>query len=109
MDNLLTVKKYDLFSKYERNGYVKLDKLFKDSFIKKLNKRTLDLMLGKKIYKGMFFQLDSKDGKYKNIDTKKETFQVSSLNYRKIKDLEFDDFGLENYNHHPAIKFEVAV
>ena len=24
-------------------------------------------------------------------------------------DLEFDDFTLENYNHHPAIKFEVAV
>ena len=24
-------------------------------------------------------------------------------------DLEFDDFKLENYNHHPSIKFEVAV
>ena len=24
-------------------------------------------------------------------------------------DLDFDDFELFNYNHHPAIKFEVAV
>ena len=81
----------NLINDYNRNGYVKLGKICTNSELKKLNKRVKDLMLGKVKYKNMFFQKDSNDGKYININKKSEIFLGPSLRYRKIKDLEYDN------------------
>ena len=42
---------------------------------------------------------------------KREPMDLPQLKIAKkpFWDLEFDDFELSNYSHHPAIKFEVAV
>lgn len=45
-----------LFSFYEQHGYVKLGKIVSDNYVKKLMKVIEDLMLGKRIYPGMFFK-----------------------------------------------------
>ena len=45
-----------LFSFYEQHGYVKLGKIVSDNYVKKLMKVIEDLVLGKRIYPGMFFK-----------------------------------------------------
>tara|TARA_B100001769_G_C22035383_1_gene556349 strand:+ start:232 stop:1056 length:825 start_codon:yes stop_codon:yes gene_type:complete len=94
MNNLSKNKITKIFSNYEKDGYAKLGKIVSNNALENLKKRTIDLMLGRKVYKGMFFQLDSEDGKYANINTKDESYQGPSFRYRKIKDLEYDDLFL---------------
>lgn len=81
----------NLLKTYFKDGYVNLGQIVSKNESKKLSNRVLDLMTGKKRYKGMFFQLDGKGGSYKKINTKSEKFVGPSLRYRKIKDLEYDD------------------
>lgn len=81
-----------LLKEYEKNGYMKLGKIISKKNSEILSKRTVDLMLGKIKYDGMFFQLDASDGNYNNIEFKNESFSGPSLNYRKIKDLEYDPY-----------------
>ena len=69
MNNLSKNKITKIFSNYEKDGYAKLGKIVSNNALENLKKRTIDLMLGRKVYKGMFFQLDSEDGKYANINT----------------------------------------
>jgi len=80
-----------LLNRYFENGYVRLGKICSNRELLMLNKRAKDLMTGNIRYKNMFFQLDSKDGKYENIDKNSETFVGPSSRYRKIKDLEYDE------------------
>ena len=80
-----------LINFYNENGYVKLGKVVPDGYSRKLTQRALDLMSGKKRYKGMFFQLEGDKGNYNKINKKSELFVGPSKNYRKIKDLEYDN------------------
>jgi len=85
-------KKFEkLLKSYNENGYVRLGRIVTEKFSSKLTKRVLDLMMGKKKYKGMFFQLDGEKGKYEKINVKSEVFTGPSKRYRKIKDLEYDN------------------
>tara|TARA_B100001063_G_C16291126_1_gene323830 strand:+ start:121 stop:453 length:333 start_codon:yes stop_codon:yes gene_type:complete len=90
-----SLNKYDLgemFSLYEKNGYVKLGKIISDSYDKNLTKVTDDLMKGKITYPGMFFKLDDLGENYYNIkheDIENEKFTIPSDRYKKIKDLEY--------------------
>ena len=81
----------NLIKSYNENGYVKLGQIVNKEYSKKLTKRVLDLMSGKKRYKGMFFQLEGDKGKYEKINKQSEKFVGPSKFYRKIKDLEYDD------------------
>jgi hypothetical protein len=47
------------------------------------------LMLGERTLPGMFFQLDPNSKEYSNIDFSNISWSGPSLNYRKIKDLEY--------------------
>jgi len=52
-------KKFEkLLKSYNENGYIRLGKIVSKKFSTKLTNRVLDLMMGKKKYKGMFFQLE---------------------------------------------------
>ena len=54
-------KKLDkLIQDYNENGFVKLGQIVSKEYSKKLTERALNLMSGKKRYKGMFFQLEEK-------------------------------------------------
>lgn len=104
-----------LLDDYNKNGYVELGKIINDKDLNKLLERTTDLMMGIKSYSGMFFQMDSNDGNYKNLDTKSEKFIGPSFRYRKIKDLEYDDLFLKvihnnflKYFSHKLIGKEVS-
>lgn len=88
-------KKLDkLIQDYNENGFVKLGQIVSKEYSKKLTERALNLMSGKKRYKGMFFQLEGENGKYENININSDEFVGPSKNYRKIKDLEYDNLFL---------------
>lgn len=81
----------NLLNSYKKNGYVKLGNVASENYSKKLSNRIMDLMSGKKRYKGMFFQLEGEKGSYEKINKNSEIFLGPSKRYRKIKDLEYDD------------------
>ena len=62
-----------LLKKYNENGYVRLGNIVSKKYSQLLHNRTLDLMLGKKKYEGMFFQLEGEKGQFEKIDKKLPT------------------------------------
>jgi hypothetical protein len=76
---------------FEEEGYLLLGRVLSEVELEGLRGRITDIMLGRIRYDGMFFQLDTKTGKYEDVDTSNTAFAGPSLNYRKVKDLEFDD------------------
>ena len=89
-----TEKKFQkIIKEYNQKGYAKLGQIISKSYTKELLKRVNDLMMGKVVYKNMFFKLDDPKGNYFNIkhqDIKNEIFSGPSERYKKIKDLEYD-------------------
>ena len=89
-----TEKKFQkIIKEYNQKGYAKLGQIISKSHTKELLKRVKDLMMGKVVYKNMFFKLDDPKGNYFNIkhqDIKNEIFSGPSERYKKIKDLEYD-------------------
>ena len=49
------------------------------------------------------------DGLKEQLKREPKPLPILHIKSKPIWDLEFDDFKLENYNHHPVIKFPVAV
>ena len=49
------------------------------------------------------------DGLKEQLKREPKPLPILHIKNKPFWDLEFDDFKLENYNHHPVIKFEVAV
>jgi len=49
------------------------------------------------------------DGLKEQLERKPMDLPKLQIAQKSFWDLEFDDFQLLNYNHHPPIKFEVAV
>jgi phytanoyl-CoA hydroxylase len=83
--------KTEHFRRFEEQGYLCLGRVMSGETLQVLRERINDIMLGRVRHPGMFFQLDTKTGRYEDVDTSTESFAGPSLHYRKVKDLEFDD------------------
>ncbi|MBI3637452.1 MAG: phytanoyl-CoA dioxygenase family protein [Candidatus Rokubacteria bacterium] len=70
-------------TRFENEGYLLLGRVVGDDQLKELLERIDDLMLGRVRYPGMFFQREGGIGQ--------PIFAGPSRDYRKVKDLEYDD------------------
>ena len=73
----------------EQDGYARLGPVLNDAGLADLRERAEDLMLGRVTYPGMFFQMDSATGAYKDAPLGLG-WQGPSLGYRKLEKLELD-------------------
>lgn len=85
------------WQQYDRDGYIVLGKLMTDEVLESLRNRIDEIMLGKAKtnYDRMLMQLDSETGKYEEAGAMSRGHKGSTLNYRKIQDLEFDPLFLQ--------------
>lgn len=81
---------------YEQDGFLKLGKLLSTADLAALQARIDAIMLGQADidYDRIMMQLDSIDGQYANAGVQSRGHKGSTLNYRKIQDLEYDDLFL---------------
>jgi phytanoyl-CoA hydroxylase len=73
----------------ERDGVARLGRVLADSGLQALRERAEALMLGRIVYPGMFFQLDSTTGRHQDAPLGLG-WQGPSLGYRKLEKLEQD-------------------
>jgi phytanoyl-CoA hydroxylase len=73
----------------EENGYARLGRVLDDDGLSLLRGRAEDLMLGRVVHAGMFFQLDASTGRYEDAPLGLG-WQGPSLAYRKLEKLEKD-------------------
>lgn len=90
------------WAQFERDGYLVLGQVISDAELAALQQRMDDIMLGRYSYEGMFFQLDSETGAYGDVPSGSR-WAGSTLNYRKIQDLERDPLFLA-YIQHPVFR-----
>lgn len=75
---------------YQRDGYAHLGPVVPPDELERLRARTEALMLGNVVWPGLFFQLDSRTGDYRDAPLGLG-WQGPSLGYRKLEKLELDD------------------
>jgi len=90
----------DIVDHYREFGWARLGKLASDSTIERLRTRIDAIMLGEVTYDGMFFQPDSKTGRYEDL-TYREGWNGPSLSYRKVEKLEKDPLFFEWLSSEP--------
>jgi phytanoyl-CoA hydroxylase len=83
--------------------YVRLGKVLDESGLRQLQERIDAIMLGEIPYEDMRFQLDSEDGVYGHTPPETMGHKGSTLQYRKIMDLEQDAVFLA-YMQHPFFR-----
>lgn len=85
------------WQQYDRDGYIVLGKIMTDEVLESLRNRIDEIMLGKAKtnYDRMLMQLDSDTGNYEEAGPMSKGHKGSTLNYRKIQDLEFDPLFLK--------------
>jgi len=85
------------WAEFQEQGYLKLGKLLNDRDLAALCQRIDDIMLGRAEidYDKILMQLDSIDGAYHNAGVQSRGHKGSTLNYRKIQDLEYDPLFLD--------------
>ncbi len=71
------------------HGWARLGRLLDSSAAEQLRTRADELMLGRVVYDGLFFQRESPSGSYDDLEINKG-WQGPSLEYRKIEKLEKD-------------------
>jgi phytanoyl-CoA hydroxylase len=71
-------------------GWAPLGRVLDDEGLSSLRSRAEELMLGRVVYPGMFFQMDAKSGRYEDAPIGLG-WQGPSLEYRKLEKLELDD------------------
>ena len=91
------------FRQFHEEGYISLGQVASDAEIEGLRTRMDDIMMGRVLYEGMYFQLDSETGAYGDVKGGGRKFLGPSVNYRKIQDLELDDRFLR-YLQHPRFQ-----
>ncbi|MCP3100496.1 phytanoyl-CoA dioxygenase family protein [Myxococcus sp. K15C18031901] len=74
---------------YVEHGYARLGRVLDDAGLEALRERADDLMLGRVVYPGMFFQPDATTGRYEDAPLGLG-WQGPSLDYRKLEKLEKD-------------------
>jgi len=78
---------------YAQHGYARLGRVADDATLTELRARADDLMLGRVVIPGMFFQHDAETGRYEDLEYKKG-YIGPSLSYRKMEKLERDPLFL---------------
>ncbi|QLL24341.1 phytanoyl-CoA dioxygenase family protein [Actinobacteria bacterium IMCC26103] len=81
--------KHDYLHQFEENGLFRVDGLLTNTEVETLRILVDELMTGKKSLAGMFFQRDPNSSDYQDVTFDQTVFSGPSLNYRKIKDLEY--------------------
>ena len=76
-------------SHWREHGWTRLGLVASDDTLAQLRARADDIMLGRVVYEGMFFQADSDTGRYEDLAFGRG-WQGPSLSYRKIEKLELD-------------------
>lgn len=74
---------------YQEHGYARLGRVLSDEGSALLRERADDLMLGRAVYPGMFFQMDAPTGRYEDAPLGLG-WQGPSLGYRKLEKLELE-------------------
>jgi len=74
---------------YKINGLFKIPELLDKDTATKLATVVDQLMMGERKLGGMFFQMDPNSDSYGDVNFNVTSWQGPSLNYRKIKDLEY--------------------
>lgn len=75
---------------FREQGFVKLGPVVEEALVEQLRARAVELMLGQVTWPGLFFQMDSATGDYRDAPLGLG-WQGPSLNYRKLEKLELDD------------------
>jgi hypothetical protein len=75
---------------FREHGYARLGRLVSDELLERLRGRADDLMLGRVVHEGLFFQLDAASGDYRDAPLGLG-WQGPSLAYRKLEKLELDE------------------
>ena len=78
---------------FARDGYARLGRVLSDEGIRQLGQRVDDLMMARVQHEGLFFQADSRSGRYEDLAFGLG-WQGPSLAYRKIEKLERDPLFL---------------
>lgn len=86
---------------WREQGFVKLGRVVDDAMLERLRTRAVELMLGQVTWPGLFFQMDTATGDYRDAPLGLG-WQGPSLNYRKLEKLELDDRFRELIRH-PAL------
>ena len=89
-------------TQFMEEGYVRLGHLLSNKELAALQQRIDDIMLGVVPYENMRFQLDSTTGVYREAPPESIGHKGSTLQYRKIMDLEQDPLFL-SYMQAPAL------
>jgi ectoine hydroxylase-related dioxygenase (phytanoyl-CoA dioxygenase family) len=74
---------------YQRHGWARLGVVLDEPTLAALRERADQIMLGKVVHQGLFFQHDAANGRYDDLP-RGVGFQGPSLRYRKIEKLERD-------------------
>jgi len=95
----------DQYIQFCRDGYCLLGQVVSDDEVEALQQEINRVMLGEAPieYDRMLMQLDSESGKYEDAGPQTKGHKGSTLNYRKIQDLEFDPVFLR-YMQHPLFR-----
>jgi phytanoyl-CoA hydroxylase len=80
----------EVLAHFAEHGYARLGRVMTDEGLSMLRARADDIMLGKITHEGMFFQLDTKTGSYRDL-VYGRGYEGPSLDYRKIEKLERDE------------------
>jgi phytanoyl-CoA hydroxylase len=83
----------DAIRDFRDQGFARLGPVFTEAALGVLRERARDLMLGRVQYEGMFFQLDTPSGNYREL-VYGRGYEGPSENYRKIEKLEKDPLFL---------------
>ncbi|MCU0696526.1 MAG: phytanoyl-CoA dioxygenase family protein [Myxococcaceae bacterium] len=75
---------------YRLHGYARLGPVVPEALLERLRQRADDLMLGRVVHEGLFFQLDATTGDYRDAPLGLG-WQGPSLAYRKLEKLELDE------------------
>lgn len=78
---------------YATHGYARLGRILSDEGLALLRERADDLMLGRVVHPGLFFQMDATTGRYEDAPIGLG-YQGPSLDYRKLEKLEKDEHFL---------------
>jgi phytanoyl-CoA hydroxylase len=74
---------------WREHGWARLGSVACDETLVRLRERADDIMLGRVVYEGMFFQADSASGRYEDLAFGRG-WEGPGLSYRKLEKLELD-------------------
>lgn len=87
-----------ILARYREDGFARVGPVIEEPALVRLRERAEEIMLGKRVYPGLFFQHDTTTGRYEDLQYKKG-YTGPSLAYRKVEKLERDPLFWELVNH----------